>query len=317
MKIPLNPRIALHTAKVDLGHLCLSPIVYKYLTILNQKSAKAKVSTKHKSTTVENLLKGCKREQMTGEDLVKLFVAIPHRNCNQVNEIIPSLHLSFSLLWTQLALLADNKKEKKQLYHVVANVPDKLRDKAIEASRKKTLKTTIIKELLRDAMKKMPADIKLWAVLEVGKRQKQMHIHIVVALDEPLKQLLKDSLNRFNYVPFKNTTQIAGENIPIDIGAAYYLAKTLNVRHSGSNNLYVSPALNKQKRALESKYRDFIAENKPFLLNNKKAIQRSLQAHEQQRKDATPKTYEEWENKNLNQHTEELDTTVFWQEVES
>jgi len=34
------------------------------------------------------------------------------------------------------------------------------------------------------------------------------------------------------------------------------------------------PALNKLWKAIKRNYRDFIAENMPFLLNNKKGIQR-------------------------------------------
>jgi hypothetical protein len=52
------------------------------------------------------------------------------------------------------------------------------------------------------------------------------------------------------------------------------------------------------------------------LLNDKEAIQRTIETYEQQRIDAMPKTYEEWEEKVLNKPVEELDTTVYWQEIE-
>lgn len=102
----------------------------------------------------------------------------------------------------------------------------------------------------------------------------------------------------------------------LDIGAAHYYGKTINRKHYGSNNLLLTPVLNNLKKALESDYRDFITENKPFLLDNNKAIQRSIEAYNQKRLDAVPKTYDEWEEKVLNQFTEALDTTVYCEDVD-
>jgi hypothetical protein len=317
MKRSPNPRIAIHTAKVDLANKCLSPITNKYLSIHNNKRTIKKVKITP-SSTVQDLLKANKLNEVKPEELLKNFARIPNRNIKKSAQIIPSLHLNFPLLWTQLALLAFGAEENKKLYQIVVNVQDKLLNKAIKVMNNPKSNKTLIDTLLKNTTQKLPRDFKYWAVFEKGSKQDGNHIHIITALDSHDEKILRNALSNFEIVRFKDDTSIDGNksHIDIDIGAAYYFAKFINKRYYGSNNLFVTPALRKEARVLESKYRDFIAENKPFLLDDEKAIHRSIQAHEQRRIDARPKTYEEWEEQTLNQPTEELDTTVYWQDID-
>lgn len=317
MKSPVNPRIAWHTSKLDLARICLSPITYKYLTLHNNKRTinKAKLTSK---STVNDLLNIYNENELKPEELLKNFAKIPYRNSKKTTEIIPNIHLSFKLLWTQLALINVRENEHKHLHQIVINVQDELLNKAIEAMRKLDWKTTLIRALLKNTNQKLPSNIKYWAVFEKGSKQDGDHIHVVAALDSQDKQIITKALSNFECVRFKDHTSVDCNKsyIDIDIGAAYYFAKSINKKYYGSNNLYVSPVLIKESKVVESKYRGFIAENKAFLLNDKKASQRSLQAYEQRRINARPKTYEEWEELTINQPTEELDTTVYWQEVD-
>jgi len=316
MQITPNPRIALHTAKLDLSKKVLSPISYKYLSIFNETIPTKRHKNASKLDILEDMIKSCKKHALSLDDLLKHFANIPHRNISKATEVIPNLHLSFSLLWTQLALLLASSQENKPLYQVVANVPDKLLTKAIKSATNKTRKTTVVRELLRLVFKKLPVDIALWAVFELGSKQDGPHIHIIAMLDDTTKQKLNAVLSSFESVRFKSDTAIDGKNIPIDIGAANYFAKLLNQRYNDSNNLFVTPALRIKAKAIESEYRDFITDNKPFLLNKKKAIQRSIEAYQQRRIDKGPKTYKEWVDQVLNQPTEELDPTVYWENIE-
>jgi hypothetical protein len=312
MKITPNPRIAIHTAKLDLSRKVLSPISYKYLSIFNDKRARRRHKNTPKLTTIKDLIKSLRKNELTADDLLKHFSNIPRRNISKATKIIPHLHLSFRLLWTQLALLLSSSQEKKPLYQVVANVPDKLLSRASEAAINKKRKTTIIRELLRIVVRKLPVDIELWAVFEMGSEQGGAHIHIIAALDETNRQKLKAALSNFESVKFKSHADIDGRKILIDIGAAHYFSKETN----NNSNLFVTPALKSKAKAVEREYRGFIADNKPFLLNERKAIQRSIEAHEQRRLHAVPKTYEEWEEQSLNQATNQLDSTVYWEEIE-
>jgi len=316
MKTPPNPRIAVHTAKLDLSRLVLSPITYKYLSIFNKIRPTKQHIKPTKSITIEELINGCKKHRLTPDDLLKNFASIPHRNKNKVTEIIPNIHLSFRLLWTQLALLLSSSQENKPIYQVVVNIPDQLLERAKKSAQNKKNKTTVIRELMRLVFKKLPNDIEFWAVFELGRKLDGAHIHIMVPLDYITQQKLRAALSRFGSVKFQDHTKIYDEKVPIDLGAAYYYAKSMNNRYNGSNNLYVTPALIIRAKAVELHYRDFITDNKPFLLNDEKAIKRSIDAYEQSRIDAVPKNYDEWEEKVMNQPTEVLDVTVYWEEIQ-
>ncbi|WNC72521.1 hypothetical protein RGQ13_00680 [Thalassotalea psychrophila] len=273
--MPLNPRIAKHTAKVDFARFCVAPFTYQYIQDFNTN-------------------KTINTPALTVEKVLKKYVSIPRREIYKSIEIYPSFHLNFSLLWTQGALIKSCSDNNKQLVQLTAKIPEKLLSRACESA---TNKSTVIKELLRKAITRLPNDILLWSVLEKGSKNSRYHIHIVAALDAHLKEKLTKALHEFTNVKFQNYMTVADTVHPIDIIAASYYAKDINQKHFGSKSFFSTPALNKLAKVQERDYRAFIKENKAFLIDNDKAYQKAIQVHEERRMRSKPKTFEEWEAK--------------------
>ena len=320
MNTSTNPRIAIHTAKSDLSSLVLSPITYKHI---KNDTKLTNESTAIKSTidTLEELVNKYKNKNktlstVTKDELLKKFIMIPKRNKSKTIKLAPKLHLNFKLFYTQSGLLIFAAKSEKQLNQVVIKVQENLFVEAKNIATKIENKTTLIKELLRSTINKIPSNINFWAVLEKGSKTNNSHIHLIVALDNKDKGILRNALSKFCDVKFKNNTTINGVNVPIDIGAAYYFAKSANDKYLGFKNFYVSPELNKLARTFEKNYSQFIKDNKLYLLKDGKKITKAIQKYEQKRIATAIKTYEEWEEKTINNPQEELDTGVYWEEIE-
>ena len=155
----------------------------------------------------------------------------------------------------------------RKLYHIVAKPSDELLNKAIDRAKIANLNTTVIRELLREVCYYTPSELLFWAVLEKGKKTERYHIHLIAALDNKEKSTFAAALKDLD-TQFLDKVNLGGVKIPIDMGAAGYLAKEVNNKYFESRNVFVNPSLKKCAQRTEKVYREFIKEHKRNIIDN-------------------------------------------------
>jgi hypothetical protein len=270
-----NPCPIKHSPKEEFAQFCITPFIELYINKHNHEVDK-KTTTCAQALALRDVLNkyitkhrlpSINPKKLTVDCFIKEYLNIPNRGVKSTRELFRGVHLNFTLLWSQMALLDFAENTGRKPYHIVAKPSDELLNKAIDRAKMTNLNTTVIRELLRDVCYYTPSELLFWAVLEIGDQSEKYHIHLIAALDDKEKITFKAAFKNFE-VQFLDKTNIGGVKFPIDMGAAGYLAKEVNNMYFESRNVFINHSLKKSAKRTEKVYREFIKEHKRNIFDN-------------------------------------------------
>jgi len=266
-------------AKREFETIALPPISLKYILDynyrINEKLAESDTDLVLRNLFDRYIVKhrlNCKNpDKLCTDDLLIPCAKFPKRGLSTTKQLFPKHHLNFKLTYNQLALLNFAQETERTVYQFVFNLTGSALKNAHAIADTPCNNTTVIREILRSLMHKLPRDVVLWGVLELGKKNKNYHIHLIAALNDSEYKLVKQGLFEFKDLKSTKYTRIGDELLPIDMGASHYFAKDVNSRHFGCNNIFTSPKLNELSRQEVTRFKSFVKKNKPFILTRDKS----------------------------------------------